>query len=263
MAAPAIARNTRVPIASRALVGLLVLALAGCSLGDEEQPSDPTKRKPLKVQHALGETRVPFLSDRPVTLDPAALETALALGAAPLGSASFSTDGRFPTYLGDAVAGVEQLGPVDTPDVAHVQRLEPDVIIASERYQRPLYDRLSEIAATVMGGVPLSEWKSDVRFFGEALGRSRGGERLLIDWDRRVAHTRRVLADTRVERVELGPELARALDPDFVASVLRDVGLPPSAARPSGRGGGIIAARRVLLAVERSARSPRTAGAGG
>jgi iron complex transport system substrate-binding protein len=263
MAALTIARNTRVPIAFRALVGLLALLLAGCSIGEDEQPSDPTKRKPLKVQHALGETRVPFLSDRPVTLDPAALETALALGIAPLGSATFSPTGRFPAYLGDAVAAVEPLGPVDRPDIASVRRIEPDVIIASERYQRPLYRRLTDIAATVMGGVPLTEWKSDVRFFGEALGRSRGGERLLIDWDHRVARTRRAIGGSPLERVELGAELARALDPAFVTSVLADVGLAPSAARASGRGGGMIAARRVLRAVERSARSRRATASSG
>ena len=105
----------------------------------------------------------------------------------------------------------------------------------------------------MLGGVPLSEWKSDVRFFGEALGRSRGGERLLIDWDRRAARARRAVAGSAVRSVELGPELARSLDPGFVEDVLADVGLPPSAARASGRGGGIIAARRVLEAVERSA----------
>jgi iron complex transport system substrate-binding protein len=244
-----------VSIALRALLALLVVLLAGCSLGEEEQPSDPTKRKPLKVQHALGETRVPFLSDRPVTLDPAALETALALGVAPLGSASFSTDGRFPAYLGDAVAGVEPLGPVDRPDSDAVRRIDPDVIIGSERYQRRLYRRLTEIAPTVMSGVPLIEWKSDVRFFGEALGRSSGSERLLIDWDRRAARTRRAIAASRPASIELGPDLARALDPDLLASVLADVGLPSSAAKASGRGGGIIAARRVLLAIERSART--------
>jgi ABC-type Fe3+-hydroxamate transport system substrate-binding protein len=253
-----------VSIVPRALLAGLALLLAGCSLGEEEQPTDPLKRKPLKVQHALGETRVPFLSDRPVTLDPAALETALALGVTPLGSASFSTDGRFPAYLGDAVAGVKPLGPVGRPDVDAVRRIEPDVIIASQRYQRSLYDRLTEIAATVMGGVPLSEWKSDVRFFGEALGRSRGGERLLIDWDRRAARVRRAVAGSGLARVELAAALARALDPDFVASVLADVGLPGSAAaRARGRGGGIIAARRVLRAIERSVRSRPTTAASG
>ncbi len=240
------------PLASRILIAVLALLLAGCSLTDE-QPTDPDKRRPLKVQHARGETRVPFLSDRPVTLDPAALETALALGVKPLGSTSWEPDGRQPAYLRRATAGVERLGFARTPDVAAVERLDPDVIIGNDLFGARLYDRLAEIAPTVYSGVPLPEWKADVRFFGEALGRSDAGERLLIDWDRRVARVKRALGSSPPETITLPPDLRRSLDRAFVDSVLEDVGFQAGAARASGRGGGILAARAVLDVVRRQA----------
>ncbi|HEY6780509.1 MAG TPA: ABC transporter substrate-binding protein [Thermoleophilaceae bacterium] len=240
------------PTASRLLIALFALFLAGCSL-TEDQPTDPHKRRPLKVQHARGETRVPYLSDRPVTVDPAALETALALGVKPLGSTSWQRGGRQPAYLRAQTAGVENLGFALTPDVTAVKRLDPDVIIGNNLSQKRYYDQFEEIAATVYSGVPLTEWKADVRFFGEALGRSDEGERLLIDWDRRVARVKRSLGSSRPDTITLPADLRRSLDRAFVDSVLEDVGFQAGAAFSHGNGGGIIAARRILDVVERQA----------
>ncbi len=240
------------PTASRLLFALLALLLAGCSLTDE-QPTDPDKRRPLKVQHARGETRVPYVSDSPVTIDPAALETALALGVKPLGSTSWQPGGRQPAYLRAQTAGVEDLGFALKPDIPAIKRLDPDVIIGNDLSQKTFYDRLEEIAPTVYSGVPLTEWKADVRFFGEALGRSDQGERLLIDWDRRVARTNRALGSSRPDQIRLPRDLERSLDRAFVDTVLEEVGFQAGAAFSQGNGGGIIAARRILDVVQRQA----------
>lgn len=240
------------PTASRLVILLFALLLAGCSL-TEDQPTDPDKRRPLKVQHARGETRVPYLSDRPVTTDPAALETALALGVKPLGSTSWQRDGRQPGYLRAQTAGVENLGFALAPNVAAISRLDPDVVIGNDLSQKRYYDRLEEIAPTVFSGVPLTQWKADVRFFGEALGRSDQGERLLIDWDRRVARVNRQLGSERPATITLPPDLRRSLDRAFVDSVIEQVGFQAGDALAIGNGGGIIAARRILDVVRRQA----------
>jgi iron complex transport system substrate-binding protein len=241
-----------VPNAIRLLIALFALLLAGCSL-TEDQPDDPDKRRPLKVQHAEGETRVPFLSDRPVTIDPAALQAALALGVKPLGATSWAEDGRQPAYLRAQTRGVENVGYVLKPNIPAIKRLDPDVIIGNDLSQKAFYERLAEIAPTVYSGVPLTEWKADVRFFGEALGRSDQGERLLIDYDRRVARTNKALGSSRPERVKLPPDLERSLDRAFVDTVLEDIGFQAGAAFSQGNGGGIIAARRILDVVRAQA----------
>ena len=241
--------------ALRTALSLLALAaaLSGCANTEEETRG---KRKPLKVQHALGETRVPFMAERPVTLAPSALETALALGLRPVGSATAGA--AFPDYLGGRVRGIERVGTAAAPRIAAVIRLDPDVILGNERYQRRLYARLEKIAPTVMSGVPLSEWKSDVRFFAEAFGRTDEGERLLDDYDRRAGRARRALERSHVTGREalnaLSPALRRELAPGFLAEVFRDVGLRPPATVGMGRGGGLIAARLVLADLEGAGR---------
>ena len=237
-------------------IALLALLVSGCSLV-EEQPTNPDKKRPLKVQHARGETRVPFLSNRSVTVDPAALETALALGVKPLGATSWNKDGAQPAYLRRQTQGIANVGWAPKPRVPEVNALKPDLIIGNDLYQARLFGRFHNIAPTVYSGIPLKDWKGDVRFFGEALGRSDEGEALLIDWDRRAASVRRLLGDDPPERVVLPRDLRTYLDRSFVDSVLGDVDIPAGAAVATGEGGGIVSARRVLDAVAAQARARR------
>lgn len=237
-------------------LALLALLASGCSLV-EDQPTNPDKKRPLKVQHARGETRVPFLSDLPVTVDPAALETALALGVAPLGSTSWNKDGAQPAYLKRATADVENVGWAPKPRMPAIAALEPDVIIGNDLYQARLFGRFHNIAPTVYSGIPIKDWKGDVRFFGESLGRSDEGEALLIDWDRRAARVRKALGDDPPDEIVLPRDLRTYLDRSFVDSVLADVDVPAGAAVATGEGGGIIAARRVLDAVAAQAHARR------
>jgi iron complex transport system substrate-binding protein len=229
------------------------VALAGCS--PDNNAVEDGRRKPLKVAHALGETRVPYHGERPVALDPSALETALAVGVRPAGATVWPPGRRPPAYLRGAARGVDTVGTVSRPDLDAVTELEPDVIIASKRYQRRLYPRLERIAPTVMGGVPISQWKSDVRFHGEALGRSDRAEALLTDYDRRAARVRRALDRAGARSARLPGSLAGALSPAFAAGVMRDVGLRPRAVTVEGRYGGILAARALLRALARGAES--------
>ena len=80
-----------------------------------------------------------------------------------------------------------------------------------------------------------ASWELSVRLHGEALGRTNDAERLLIDWDRRVAALRSRLGDnapdTAVSVVLVGRDgILMAGADSFPGRVLSDVGLgrPPS-----------------------------------
>jgi iron complex transport system substrate-binding protein len=239
---------------SASLIAALALAAGGCSIA--EDPPSPSKRRPLKVAHAMGERRVPYRSERPATIDPAALEAALALGVRPVAASGARRDGTPPPHLGQ-LGGVELVGPPERVDVAALERIDPDVIIGNRRFQKRIFERLDRIAPTVMSGVALSEWKADLRFFGEALGRPDGAERLLIAYDERVARVRSALAGAEPDQLRVPRLLTRELSPGFAADVLSDVGLRRSEVAVSGRAGGIVSARRLLDALERSAGKAR------
>jgi iron complex transport system substrate-binding protein len=172
---------------------LAALAFAGCEATDTDDP--PENARSLKVQHALGQTRVPGEADRPVALYPSELDSAIALGAEPVGAAIRGGRDAFPRYLGKATAPLAPVGPVDRPDLERVAALEPDVILALYAgLTDDEYDTLSEIAPTVAQpgdhvdwGIP---WQEQTRTIGRALGQADEADALVQNVEDQLAQAR-------------------------------------------------------------------------
>jgi iron complex transport system substrate-binding protein len=218
-------------------------ALPGCALHVEDESRETDK--PLKVQHAGGVTKVPGQAERIVALEPDAVDDSLALGVRPVGTAV--PKGGIPSYLRRRLGDVTAVGPIARPDLETIDLLEPDLILGSRRHHRRLYDRLSEIAPTVLSENVGKDWKLNLRLHGEALGRTDSAERFLIDYDRRIARVRQAVARPKRPR-----PLTAELRPDFVDVVAGDLGLRLSGAR--GPASGILAARGLLGQLERAGR---------
>jgi iron complex transport system substrate-binding protein len=220
------------------LLAAACLAAATLALGCQESGFDESKEtaRPLKVQHIdadLAGTKVPGQAERPATLTPDALSDTLALGLRPVAAAL--PGAQVPAYMRDQAAGIEILPAVRRDGLGAIRAAEPDVILGSHELQGPLYPGLSKIAPTVMSDGGGASWELSVRLHGEALGRTNDAERLLIDWDRRVAGLRSRLGDnapdTAVSVVLVGREGTLMAGADsFPGRVLSDVGLsrPPS-----------------------------------
>ena len=235
------------------LCAVAALAVGGCQATDTDDP--PETSHPLKVQHALGETKVPGQPERPVTLYPSELDDAFALGTAPVGAA-----GTLPDYLGKRTRGVRNVGPIANPDLGQIEALDPDVILAAKSQKR-FYKRLKKIGPTVAIDQKV-DWKPNLRQDGEALGEADFAEKLMTAYDRQAARVKRLIHDRG--RPSLPAGVRGSLSRPFVASILDDVGMshpkPGSdllkGARP-GRydawtlGIGYIAATRILDDLER------------
>jgi iron complex transport system substrate-binding protein len=223
------------------MAGAATLAAAALALGCQESGFDESKEtvRPLKVQHAkgaLGGTKVPGQAERPMTLTADALSDALALGVRPVRAAL--PGARVPAYMRSEAAGVEVVPPVTRLDLAAVEAADPDVILGSAERQGRLYRGLSKIAPTVLSEGGGAAWELKVRFHGEALGRTNDAERLLIDWDRRVAALREKLGDgsedTRVSVMLVTADgILMAGAESFPGKVLSDLGL----GRPASQDG--------------------------
>jgi iron complex transport system substrate-binding protein len=171
----------------------LLAALAVLAAGCQESGFNESKEteKPLKVQHALGETKVPGQATQPLTLTVDALDDALALKVRPARAAV--PDARPPAYLRAVGGGISLMLPVTASDLAAVEAVHPDLILGSADSQGKLYEDLSRIAPTVMTDGGGGQWKLNLRLIGEALGRTNDAEQLLTDYDREAAQARQVI----------------------------------------------------------------------
>jgi iron complex transport system substrate-binding protein len=219
---------------------IVLAALAAATAGCQESGFDESREteRPLKVQHALGETKVPGQAERPITLTTDALDDALALGVRPLRAALGG--GRLPAYLRGRARGVEVVPEVTALDLEALDAAQPDLILGSAARQARLYNRLRQIAPTVMTDAGGVGWKLNVRLHGEALGRTNDAEALLIDYDRRSGRLRRKLGPgaqaTQVSVVQVTPrEIRRAGLESFPGSVIGDLGLSPLPGRRGSR----------------------------
>jgi iron complex transport system substrate-binding protein len=246
------------PPRAAGLAALLCVAgaMAGCGESARHSAAKETDQ-PLKIQHALGQTKVPGRAGRPVTLYTSELDDAIALGATPVGATVPDGATVFPRYLGAPVRHMRRVGTVSRPNLGRIASLQPDVILATVPSDRRLYRRLDEIAPTVAADEAV-DWKPNLRQDAEVLGRTDAGEAMLSGYDRRALRVRRALRG-RTRALRLPTEARRALRRPFVVSVLKDVGVPHPPAGPNrvpgaraGRydewtfGVGVIAANRLL-----------------
>ena len=211
----------------RVLILLMLTACAAVTAGCQESGFDERREtaRPLKVQHGLGESKVPGQAERPATLTVDALDDTLALGLEPVRAAVPRLE--LPAYLRGPGDGVELMYPVASADVPALDAADPDLIVGGLDGGKELYLELSAVAPTVITEDGGGLWKLNVRLVGEALGRTNDAEALLTDYDRRVAEVREgIEGRPRVAVVRGGaggPELAAA--DSFAATVVSDVGL--------------------------------------
>jgi ABC-type Fe3+-hydroxamate transport system substrate-binding protein len=225
---------------------LIALALVGALAGCQESGFDESKetQRPLKVQDAmnpLNGTKVPGQAERPATLTADALGDTLALELTPVVASDV------PDYMRTAAHGVRV---VKDTDLNGIRAATPDVILATKQGQGSDYGDLSKIAPVIM--TDDDDWKLNLREHGEALGRTNESEKLLIDWDNRLARVKRAIGDERVSVVLGGGARLGAVG----QAVLDDLGIGTGTGgakvirlRPGSEwvdAGGLLGARQCL-----------------
>lgn len=205
----------------------LLAALAVLALGCQESGFNESKEteKPLKVQHALGETKVPGQATEPLTLTLDAFDDTVALKVQPARAAVPAA--KLPGYLSDAGRGVSLMRPVTVSDLAAVEAVHPDLILGSADGQGKLYEDLSRIAPTVMTDGGGGQWKLNLRLIGEALGRTNDAEQLLTAYDREAAEARRAIQGRPTVAVarKTADGLRYAPRDSFAGTILADAGV--------------------------------------
>lgn len=194
------------------------------------------------VSHAMGETKVPDLPQRIVTLYQGATDSAVALGIKPIGVVESWAQKPIYKYLRDDLKGVEVVGLETQPNLEVVARLKPDLIIAARLRHEKIYGQLSQIAPTVMADT-VYDFERSLELTAEATGYEKQGEELWQAWQKRTAHFREQLSAQQPKWPLTASILnARAdhmriyLEESFPGAVLDDIGFASPMPEQTGWG---------------------------
>ncbi|MDI6646195.1 iron-siderophore ABC transporter substrate-binding protein [Bacillus altitudinis] len=210
------------------LVVLSIVLLAACGSNSSEGKSD-SNEKTRTVESAIGSTEIKGSPKRVVTLYQGATDAAVAMGIKPVGVVESWLEAPTYKYLRDDLKGVKIVGQETQPNLEEIEKLKPDLIIASKIRHEQIFDQLKEIAPTVATETVFT-FKDTVNLMGEALNKQDKSKELLTKWDDRVADFKeKAKKDIKnwpmnVAVVNFRADHARIYQTGFAGSILTELG---------------------------------------
>ena len=187
------------PGALIALLSLLTLLIAGCSSAAED---DAGGERVVKTDQ--GEVRIPAAPERVVVLNYALAGYLFDLNAPVVATTPAVTDGEEeydPAWAADAERNGTEFLPWsnDGFDMEAILDADPDLIIAGGlgfplKHATTSYDRLSQIAPTVIVSGDLTEWRDQYKFLaGDVFGQPEKYTEAVKAYDSRLEEVRKAI----------------------------------------------------------------------
>lgn len=188
-----------------------------------------------EVTHVMGVTTVSDQPLRIVALTNEATEDLLALGIVPVGAVRSANANPWFDHVAGQLADTTVVGEELSPNLEVILSLAPDLILGNKKRHEKIYDQLSAIAPTVFVENVTGQWRQNLAFYAEAVGKPAEGEATLKAYEVRVAAIQAALGDRVTEKVGLvrfiaGQNYAYNND-SFSGSILRDIGFGRPAAQ--------------------------------
>ncbi|MDQ0225363.1 ABC transporter substrate-binding protein [Metabacillus niabensis] len=217
-----------------ALILFFVLILAGCSNSNESASSDSNEKASgsdvREITHAMGTTKIEGTPKKIVTLYQGATDSAVAFGIKPVGAVESWLEQPIYNYLKDDLEGVQIIGQETQPNLEEIEKLKPDLIIASKIRHEEIYDQLTEIAPTVVHET-VFDYKGTVELMGQAMNEEEKAKEIISAWDERVADFQTKIKEKLADKWPLHASVlnfredhARIYVTGFAGSVLTELG---------------------------------------
>jgi iron complex transport system substrate-binding protein len=148
------------------------------------------------VRHQLGAICIPYEPKRIIALDSTGIaDPLLALGIRPIGIAVHHLEEQedLAGLTPDEVEGIIRVGDVYTPSLEKILKLKPDLILGMYFHEQ-IYKQLSAIAPTVLVEEQKDNpIKKNLRYVAQILNKEAEAERVLLQYQARIAKLREKL----------------------------------------------------------------------
>ncbi|SNY98981.1 ABC transporter substrate-binding protein [Halomonas sp. hl-4] len=220
---------------------LLIMLLGSISLSANVCAARDVPDNHLIVNDT-GDALLPPAPHRIVTLYQGATDSAVALGITPIGVVESWLEKPMYRYLRNTLSDVEYVGLETQPNLEKIAWLNPDLIVGTRFRHERVSPLLEKTAPTVMAG-PVFDFKASLSLIAEATGREDRAQRLLEEWDQRVADFRHRMRRSGITWpheaavVRFKSDHLRIYSSGFAGSILRELGYEqPDALHDQGWG---------------------------
>jgi iron complex transport system substrate-binding protein len=202
-----------------------LFVLAGCGNSESSGKEKSSEKETITIKHAMGESKVPENPKRVVVLTNEGTEALLALGIKPVGAVQSWTGNPWYNHIKDDMKDVEVVGTEMEPSLETIASLKPDLIIGNKVRQEKVYDKLNAIAPTVFTEELRGDWKENFKVYAKTVNKEKEGNKVLSDFDNRVAGLKEELGDETNKKVSLVRFMAgetRIYHKDTFAGIILD-----------------------------------------
>lgn len=211
------------------------------------------------IEHKMGKTCVPRRPERIITLNPASLGNAIALGIQPIGSV-LDYDNRFSMYLEGKAKGLKLLGTWSQPSIELITLLKPDIIFGFHHNNQRIYSQLSAISPTVLYDLTANNklhdnWKKYFNFMADVLDRKDIGKQVWQHYDERIKKLKAALGDRYKNKtvsfiILWGNRTFIETGNSFVGSIFYELGLQLPKIQKYDAKGGIELSRETVNLID-------------
>ncbi|MGE7022179.1 ABC transporter substrate-binding protein [Solibacillus cecembensis] len=211
-----------------------IAILAACGNAEEKEVNSASAEKKTAtsetrvIEHVLGTTQITGTPKKIVTLYQGATDTLVEFGVKPIGVVESWAEQPIYEYLKSDLEGVTIVGLETQPNLEEIAALKPDLIIATQVRHEEIYEQLSQIAPTVVN-TTLYDIHETTSLIGQAIGQEDQAEKLIADWESRVADFKEKIATNEnypfsVAVTNYRADHARVYVQGFAGSILTELG---------------------------------------
>ncbi|WP_223701403.1 ABC transporter substrate-binding protein [Sutcliffiella deserti] len=189
------------------------LVLAGCASNNgntsnnasdaEDNGETPTEETSYTVEHAMGTAELEGTPQKVVILTNEGTEALLAMGVKPVGAVQSWLGDTWYDHIASEMEGVEVVGTESAVNLEAIAALDPDLIIGNKLRQEDVYEQLNAIAPTVFAETLKGDWKENFKLYAKALNKEEEGQKVMDDYDARVASMSEELGDKLEQEVSI------------------------------------------------------------